>query len=85
MHLKPVIETGRLFPVFSYEQLRRTLRELVQTPDLRSTERKQALEAECGPVDGRAVELIASALAAILERGPRNTLNTPKWGTMSQQ
>jgi len=68
IHLRKLIDTGGLFPVFSYEELRQTLHKLLKNPDLNMDARVRALHAECGPVDGHAAERIADALVTILHR-----------------
>jgi len=71
IHLKKLIDTGGLFPVRSFEELRTTLHRLLKEPDLNLEARKKALHAECGPVDGRASERIADALVAIANKHAR--------------
>lgn len=71
IHLKKLIDTGGLFPVRSFEELRTTLHRLLKEPDLNLDLRKKALHAECGPVDGRAAERIADALVAIANKHAR--------------
>ncbi|MGC8990573.1 MAG: hypothetical protein ACP5MD_10650 [Verrucomicrobiia bacterium] len=71
IHLRKLIDTGGLFPVFSFEELRQALHKLLKNPNLNMDARVRALRAECGPVDGRASERIADALVTILNRANR--------------
>ncbi|MCX8107647.1 MAG: hypothetical protein N3G20_02465, partial [Verrucomicrobiae bacterium] len=71
IHLRKLIETGGLFPVWSFAELKETLHKLLANPGLNIEARLRALHLECGPVDGRAAERIAAALATIINMGKK--------------
>ena len=71
IHLRKMIDMKGVFPVWSYEELYRTIAQLMEYPQLSQKARKMALSAYCTAIDGRASERIANTLNTILNKSNR--------------
>jgi hypothetical protein len=69
-HYRPVVESGGLRLARRWGELMELLRDSLFDPGRDRQQRGELVRRECGTVDGRGAERVASALLALLESSP---------------
>jgi len=66
-HLRKFIEIGGARPVFSFQELTKTIKEYLENPELEREKRQKALKAQCFSDDGKSTERVVKAVLQILD------------------